>query len=165
MRRPDDLDVVRESYDRAADNYVAMDAGALGPEPWLRAALDVFADAVRPLGPVLDVGCGPGTTTDHLARRGVDVSGVDLSPRMIEHARRRFPGLRFAVASATEIELTQTPIGGFLGWRSRPPPSSTSPTPRSVASWAGGRCSTCRATCSRRCSPRSRGRSFRAVRC
>ncbi|MFC7660271.1 methyltransferase domain-containing protein [Pseudonocardia benzenivorans] len=29
---------------------------------------------------MLDVGCGPGTITAYLAERGLDVSGVDLSP-------------------------------------------------------------------------------------
>jgi SAM-dependent methyltransferase len=112
----DDLAVVRSSYDRVADNYVAMGVGDLAPTPWLRAALTVFAQEVGPLGPVLDVGCGPGTVTAFLDGRGVDVSGVDLSPRMVEHARRLHPGLRFEVASATELRLSDRSLGGVLGW-------------------------------------------------
>lgn len=117
---PDDLEVVRDSYDRVADNYVGMvvntGLGDVRAHPWLRAAMDVFADAVRDLGPVLDVGCGPGTVTAYLAERGVDVSGVDLSPRMIEHARRRYPGCGFEVRSATELDLADASLGGVLGW-------------------------------------------------
>ncbi len=113
---PADLEAVRASYDRVADTYVELNLGDIRTEPWLRAAMDVFADAVRPLGPVLDVGCGPGAVTGYLAERGVDVSGVDLSPRMIEHARRRYPGQRFAVASSTELRLADASLGGILGW-------------------------------------------------
>ena len=112
----DDLAVVRASYDRVADNYVAMGVGDLGLTPWLRAALTAFAEDVRDLGPVLDVGCGPGTVTGFLAGLGLDVSGVDLSPRMVEHARRLHPGLRFDVASATELEPADDSLGGVLGW-------------------------------------------------
>ena len=116
----DDLDVVRDSYDRVADNYVDMVAttalGDIRRRPWLRAAMDVFADAVGGLGPVLDVGCGPGTVTAYLAERGLDVSGVDLSPRMIEHARRRHPECTFSVGSATELDLADASWGGLLGW-------------------------------------------------
>lgn len=112
----DDLAVVRSSYDRVADNYVAMGMGDLGPTPWLRAVLSAFAEQVRDLGPVLDVGCGPGTVTAFLSGLGVDVSGVDLSPRMVEHARRLHPGQRFEVASATELELPADSLGGVLGW-------------------------------------------------
>jgi SAM-dependent methyltransferase len=116
VRRPADLDIVRESYDRVADNYVEMGLGDVRAYPWLRAAMDVFADAVRELGPVLDVGCGPGAVTAYLADRGVDVSGVDLSPRMIEHARRLHPGCSFSVASATDLDLADSSLGGVLGW-------------------------------------------------
>lgn len=118
--RPADLDAVRDSYDRAADAYVELmrttGMATVQSNPWLQAMLDVFADHVRPLGPVLDVGCGPGQITAYLAERGLDVSGVDLSPRMIEHARRLHPHCRYAVASATELDLRPDSMGGVLGW-------------------------------------------------
>ena len=120
VRRPDDLDAVRESYDRVADTYVETvartDLGDIRRQPWMRAAMDVFADAVAGVGPVLDVGCGPGTVTAYLADRGVDVAGVDLSPRMIDHARRLHPTCIFSVASATELELAESSLGGVIGW-------------------------------------------------
>ncbi len=116
MEQPADLDAVRASYDRVADTYVESGIGDLAPHPWLRAALAAFAESVRGLGPVLDVGCGPGTVTAHLTELGLDVRGVDLSPRMVEHARRRHPGLRFDVASATALDLAPGSLGGVLGW-------------------------------------------------
>lgn len=118
--RPADLDTVRESYDRVADNYAHMvlttGFGDIRRHPWLKAAIDAFADTVGGLGPVLDVGCGPGTVTAYLAERGLDVSGVDLSPRMIDNARRLHPECRFSVASATELDLAEASFGGLLGW-------------------------------------------------
>ncbi len=120
MRRsttpPADLDAVRASYDRVAARYVATGAGSLDAHPWLRAALAAFAETVRERGPVLDVGCGPGYTTAHLAGLGVDVAGVDLSPQMVAHARRLHPGLRFDVASATDLGLEDASLGGVLAW-------------------------------------------------
>lgn len=117
---PPDLDVVRTSYDRVADRYVEMVAasslGDIRVQPWLRGMIDGFADEVRDLGPVLDVGCGPGTVTAYLHGMGVDATGVDLSPRMIDHARRLHPDCSFSVASATELELEPASFGGILGW-------------------------------------------------
>ena len=116
MQQPSDLETVRESYDRVADAYVELAVGRLEAEPWLRAMLAAFAESVRGLGPVLDVGCGPGTVTAHLTELGLDASGIDLSPRMVEHARRQYPDLRFSVASATALDLEPASLGGVLGW-------------------------------------------------
>lgn len=117
---PADLDIVRDSYDRVADNYVEMvtitGIGDIRAHPWLNAAMDAFASTVAPIGPVLDVGCGPGTVTAHLAERGIEVAGVDLSPRMIDHARRLHPQCTFTVGSATDLNLRPASLGGILGW-------------------------------------------------
>lgn len=118
--QPRDLATVRASYDRVADNYVDMvvstGIGDIRTHPWLKAAIDVFADTVADLGPVLDVGCGPGTVTAYLAERGLDVTGVDLSPGMIGHARRLYPGCSFQVGSCTDMNLADSSMGGLLGW-------------------------------------------------
>lgn len=116
LEQPADLDDVRTSYDRVADNYVEMNLGDIRSHPWLRAAMDGFAACVRDRGPLLDVGCGPGHVTAYLADSGLEVSGVDLSPRMIEHARRLHPDQRFAVAEATDLNLQSSSLGGVLGW-------------------------------------------------
>jgi len=49
---------------------------------------------------ILDVGCGPGNSTELLARRYPDaaITGIDSSPEMIAAARSRLPGAAFAVA-------------------------------------------------------------------
>jgi SAM-dependent methyltransferase len=83
------------SYDVVADEYVARIYGELRDKPLDRELLDRFADAVRGVGPVCDVGCGPGHVTRYLHDRGVDVCGVDLSAGMVERARGLNPGIDF----------------------------------------------------------------------
>lgn len=52
---------------------------------------------------VLDVGCGPGAYTEALLERGAVVTAVDISPKMLEHAKRRV-GER---AKFLQLDLTQ----------------------------------------------------------
>jgi 2-polyprenyl-3-methyl-5-hydroxy-6-metoxy-1,4-benzoquinol methylase len=42
-------------------------------------------------GLVVDLGCGTGILAEAVSNAGYDVLGVDLSPAMIEMARRRVP--------------------------------------------------------------------------
>ena len=50
--------------------------------------------------PVVDLGCGPGNSTEVLAERfaSATVTGVDSSADMIEAARKRLPQVRFELA-------------------------------------------------------------------
>jgi SAM-dependent methyltransferase len=54
---------------------------------------------------VLDGGCGTGRVAIELARRGVDVVGVDVDASMLAEARRRAPGLEWVEADLATIAL------------------------------------------------------------
>ena len=68
-----------------------------------RAARDLLVGAaVETARRIVDVGCGPGNSTEVLAARypGADILGLDNSPAMLEAARARLPALRFETADA-----------------------------------------------------------------
>jgi SAM-dependent methyltransferase len=108
----------RISYDTVAASYAERVGVALAGDPYLRAALTLFADQVRAAGggPVVDVGCGPGHVTAHLHGLGLDAVGIDLSPAMAALARRDHPGSRFAVGSMTDLPLAAGSVTGVLAW-------------------------------------------------
>jgi SAM-dependent methyltransferase len=108
----------RTSYDTVAVSYADQLREALAAEPYLRAALALFADLVHAAGggPVADVGCGPGHITAHLHQLGVDAFGIDLSPVMIDVARRDHTGLRFEVGSMTDLDLADASVAGLLAF-------------------------------------------------
>src|SRR5512135_1752803 len=63
--------------------------------------------AVLARGPeTLDLGCGTGALARSLAERGQHVTGIDLSPEMLDLARKRTPpgaALRWVQAGAVEL--------------------------------------------------------------
>lgn len=108
----------RTSYDTVADSYADHMREALGGTPHVRAALALFAELVSATGErlVADVGCGPGHVTAHLHESGLDAFGIDLSPGMIDVARREHPQLRFAVGSMTDLPLAKASVGGLVAF-------------------------------------------------
>ncbi|MFI9331496.1 class I SAM-dependent DNA methyltransferase [Kitasatospora sp. NPDC052868] len=110
----------RTSYDTVATSYADQVRDLLDQTPYERAALKLFADRVQTTGggPVADVGCGSGRITAHLRELGVDTFGIDLSPAMIEVARRDHPGLRFEVGSMTDLDLADASMAGLVAWYS-----------------------------------------------
>lgn len=68
------------------------------------------ADFVAALAPasVLDAGCGTGRVGTELARRGIDVIGVDADSDMVERARRRAPDVSWVLADLATLDLGRT---------------------------------------------------------
>ena len=63
-----------------------------------------FVDRLHPSS-VLDAGCGTGRVARELARRGIEVVGVDIDPSMIATARRSAPGLHWLIDDLTRLDL------------------------------------------------------------
>lgn len=90
------------TYDALASTYADRLVGELDTKPFDRWLLERLVDLADG-GPVADAGCGPGQVAFHLAVVEADVTGFDLSPGMIDEARRRFPELPFEVADLTAL--------------------------------------------------------------
>ena len=94
-----------ETGHRAGPSYAARMSGAGHGEAdlveWLLRGLS------RP-GRVLDAGCGTGRTTIEIARRGHEVTGVDLDPSMLAEAQRSAPGLDWVLGDLATLALPRS---------------------------------------------------------
>src|SRR5262245_58801162 len=96
---------LQTSYDRVAEEYARRIAGELAHKPLDRALLERFAEQIRELGPACDIGCGPGHVARYVHDCGVETWGIDLSPGMVEIARRLNPGMTFRQANMLALDL------------------------------------------------------------
>ena len=105
---------VRASYDCVAEEYGRRYFHEFDHKPFDREILDRFAERVRGRGPVCDIGCGPGEVACYLRDQGVeDVLGIDISPGMVEQARKLNPGVTFHQGDMLNLEAEDDSWGGI----------------------------------------------------
>ncbi|MEV2221517.1 methyltransferase domain-containing protein [Nocardia vinacea] len=114
---PADVAHTRAAYDDIAIRYAEFAKDHLATQPFDRAMLGIFAELVQN-GRVADIGCGEGRLTAHLSELGVDIFGIDLSPRLLELARAQYPTLDFEEGSLEHLDIGDATLAGILVWYS-----------------------------------------------
>jgi ubiquinone/menaquinone biosynthesis C-methylase UbiE len=117
---PLDLCSVQLAYDTVAEDYATYLPDTRAEAPLDIVMIDAFAEAVTSGDDarVLDAGCGAGRMSRYLTERGCLVEGVDLSPSMVDMARRDHRDLEFTVGSLTNLPYPDDQFGGVMLWYS-----------------------------------------------
>jgi SAM-dependent methyltransferase len=109
-------DSIRESYDRLAEEYARRIFDELQHKPLDRELLDRFARETDGRGDVCDMGCGPGHVARHLRDAGASVFGLDLSPRMLEQARKLNPDIPFREGNMMSLDIADGTLAGIAAF-------------------------------------------------
>jgi len=112
----DPTDSIRESYDRLAEEYARRIFDELQHKPLDRELLDRFARETDGRGDVCDMGCGPGHVARHLRDAGASVFGLDLSPRMLEQARKLNPDIPFREGNMMSLDIADGTLAGIAAF-------------------------------------------------
>ncbi|MGO9338339.1 MAG: class I SAM-dependent DNA methyltransferase [Terracidiphilus sp.] len=107
---------VRESYDRLAGEYARRLFNELEKKPLDRELLTRFAVQATGRGRVCDMGCGPGHVARFLHQAGATVFGLDVSPGMIDQARRLNPGIDFQEGNMLDLDLPDESLAGIAAF-------------------------------------------------
>lgn len=94
--------------DEHGDSVAALDWGSDASQ---RRRFEAMAGIAKLDGKsVLDVGCGLAHFRTFLEANGIEVdyTGFDLTPAMVEHAKRLHPGVRIEVRNVVEEHLSET---------------------------------------------------------
>lgn len=104
------------SYDRVAAEYAERFKDEMDDKPFDRDCLDRLAREVGDLGPICDLGCGPGQIARYLHRQGIKTLGVDLSPKMVAEAQRLNPEIHFHQGDILSLPDEDDSWGGIAAF-------------------------------------------------
>ncbi len=112
-------DKLRVAYATVAASYAEQfsdELAGLPFESWLLRRVVALSDGA----PMIEVGTGPGHVAAFLAGAGADATGLDLSPEMVDEARRRHPGISYQVGDLRRLmrPTTHDGWGAVLAWYS-----------------------------------------------
>jgi ubiquinone/menaquinone biosynthesis C-methylase UbiE len=110
------LEQIKEAYDAGARAYAGKLFHELSYKPLDRQLLDRFVEMTCQAGPLLDVGCGPGQTTRYLHMKGAKVTGIDISERMIDEAKRLNPEISFRVDNMLQLSAEDASLSGVCAF-------------------------------------------------
>lgn len=110
-------DPTASGYDALAAEYANHLFHELDRKPFDREFLSRFV-RVLPPGTILDIGCGPGHVSRYVQGLGREVSGVDISTRMIACARELNPGMHFHVGDMRSLPFPSASFAGLIAFYS-----------------------------------------------
>lgn len=109
-------DKVAAMYDAVAKEYASEFRDEHVQKPKDREVLLRFAQEMHGRRPLWDLGCGPGHTAAFLTDLGLQISGLDLSAKILEQAKSIHPGIRFQQGSLLALEFADDSIAGAVSF-------------------------------------------------
>ena len=113
-----DLNKIETQYDKLAKEYAETFSDEHEEKPKDQEILKRFSIEIGDRRPVWDFGCGPGQTTKYLTNLGIEISGLDLSEKILEQARTIHPGIHFRKGNILELEFENDSIAGAVAFYS-----------------------------------------------
>jgi ubiquinone/menaquinone biosynthesis C-methylase UbiE len=107
---------VEKLYDTIAKEYAETFSSEHEKKPKDQEILLRFAQAIGDKRPVWDFGCGPGQTTAYLKNLGMEISGLDLSEKMLEQAGALHSDLHFQKGNILALEFENNSLAGVAAF-------------------------------------------------
>jgi ubiquinone/menaquinone biosynthesis C-methylase UbiE len=111
-----DVDKIENVYNTVAKEYAEAFSGEHEKKPKDQEILHRFSMEVGDRRPVWDFACGPGQTSEYLKDLGLEISGLDISEKILEQARTLHPEIRFQRGSILELEFEDDSIAGVVAF-------------------------------------------------
>lgn len=90
---------LKQTYNKIAEDYHKNHAD---DQHWIKSA-EKFINLLKPGAKILDVGCGTGLKSKYFLAEGFQITGVDISDKMIEIAKKENPDGTFQVMDMKDV--------------------------------------------------------------
>ena len=111
-----ELNKIERMYDTVAKEWAEAFSGEHEKKPKDQEMLHRFSQEIGDRRPVWDFGCGPGNTTKYLKDLGVEISGLDLSEKILEQARTMHQEINFRKGNILELKFENESIAGVVAF-------------------------------------------------
>lgn len=111
-----DAGAVRHAYETIADGYAGTFGHDLEHSQLDRSVLDDALDLLPPSAVVLDLGCGPAQVASYVRAHGRRAVGVDLSPEMLDVARRHHPDMPLLNGDVLRLPVRDGAVEAAVAW-------------------------------------------------
>ena len=111
-----ELKKIERMYDIVAKEYAETFIGEHEKKPKDQEILHRFSQEIGDRRPVWDFGCGPGQTTKYLKDLGMEISGLDLSGKILEQAKQIHPEIHFRKGNILNLEFDDNSIAGVVAF-------------------------------------------------
>lgn len=91
---------LKETYNRIAEDWTREHS----QDDWWMPGVNKFISFLKPGSFVLDIGCASGHKAKYLISKGLKVTGIDFSEKMIEIIKREIPGYDFFVMDMKNLD-------------------------------------------------------------
>ena len=108
------LNKIENLYNSIAKEYAETFSGEHEKKPKDQEILRRFSQKIGDRRPVWDFGCGPGQTAKYLKNLGVEISGLDLSEKLLEQARTLHPEISFRKGNILDLDFENESIAGIV---------------------------------------------------
>jgi ubiquinone/menaquinone biosynthesis C-methylase UbiE len=116
MSMGQNLEKITDTYDAVAKEYADTFSGEHEKKPKDQEMLHRFSKEIGKRRPIWDFGCGPGHTSAYLRNLGIEISGIDLSEKLLEQARMLHPEIHFRKGNLLELEFDNGSIAGVVSF-------------------------------------------------
>ena len=109
---------IERMYDSVAKEYSETFSDEHKKKPKDQEILNRFSLEILDKKPIWDFGCGPGQTSKYLKDLGIEISGMDLSEKILDQARSIYPEINFSKGNILKLEFDDNSIGGVIAFYS-----------------------------------------------